>query len=875
MLRTENAPKTIYLKDYTAPDYTAESVDMTFKLYEGRTEVTTTTRYKRQNDNASVLFLNGQELKLLGLSIDDQDATEGADYDLDESSLTVKTDKAAFSLTTRCEIVPEDNTALEGLYKSGGNYTTQCESEGFRKITYFQDRPDVMSTYTVRIEADQKHYPILLCNGNLMEEGALAGGRHFSVWHDPFPKPSYLFALVAGDLVLTEDSFTTVSGRDVALKIYTRSGDEGQVAHAMQALKNSMKWDEEAYGREYDLDLFNIVAVSDFNMGAMENKSLNIFNTQLVLAHQETATDQDFLNVERVIGHEYFHNWSGNRVTCRDWFQLSLKEGFTVFRENQFGQAMNDPMVERIDEVKLVRSAQFPEDASPMAHPIRPESYIEINNFYTVTVYEKGGEVIRMLSLLLGDEAYRKATDLYFDRHDGQAATCDDFVQAMQDASGINLDQFKLWYSQAGTPRLTLKSEYIAEDKVLKVTLTQNIPDTNGQTNKKPMHIPIAVGLLDGQGQDMDLGGGETTRILHLTESEQEFTFDNIAEAPIVSALRGFSAPVILETDLSDDALRFLVVHDSDGFNRWDAGQNLALRMLGGMIKDTSQETDPLFIKALSGAIDALKGDDAALLARMLTLPEYSILAQQSTPIDPQAMKRARDKALTDIGGALKDQIVPLYEHAASQNDGLDTSAKAMGWRNLMNIALEYIAAADEALGVQLAQAQYEAAKNMSERIGALNILVNADDADAARGALGDFYDRFNDKELVVNKWFSIQASAEHKDVLAKVRDLMEHKDFTLKNPNRVRSLIAAFAMRNMIMFHDESGEGYRILREVVQELNTINPQIASRMLTPLRQWKAYKPELAELMRTELEAIKATPSLSPDVYEVVTKTLEA
>jgi len=665
-----------------------------------------------------------------------------------------------------------------------------------------------------------------------------------------------------------------VSGRNVALRIYTRKGDEGQVAHAMKALKDSMKWDEDAYGREYDLDLFNIVAVSDFNMGAMENKSLNIFNTQLVLAHPETATDQDVLNVERVIGHEYFHNWSGNRVTCRDWFQLSLKEGFTVFRENQFGQAMNDPMVERIDEVKLVRSMQFPEDSSPMAHPIRPESYIEINNFYTVTVYEKGGEVIRMLSLLLGDETYRKATDLYFDRNDGKAATCEDFVQSMTDASGLDLSQFKLWYSQAGTPRIEMKSHYDATAKRLTLTMTQHIPDTPGQTDKKPMHIPVAVGLIGPNGHDMDLGDGQTTRILHLKDSKQDFVFEDIAQQPVVSALRGFSAPVILETDLNDDALRFLVVHDSDGFNRWDAGQTLALRMLTAMIDTPEMDTDPRYVEALSGAVDALKDTQPALLARMLALPEYSVLAQEMTPIDPQAMKAARDKAMRQIGTSLLAPFTALYHSAASKNNGRDLSSEAMGWRSLMNITLQYIAAANEAQGIQLAKAQYDAAYNMTERTGALAVLVDSDSAER-KAALDDFYNRFKDKDLVVNKWFSLQASAERESVIADIRALMGHKDFTLKNPNRVRSLIAAFTMRNMIMFHHESGEGYALLREVVQQLNTINPQIAARMLTPMRQWKSFKPSLRALMKKELEAIKDTPNLSPDVFEVVTKTLSA
>jgi aminopeptidase N len=874
---TAEAPKTIYLKDYKKPDFLVSHVDMTFQLFDGRTDVHTVTSFTRDASDAATLFLHGQDLTLKSIKLNGVELSESKDYTLHPFGMTISIPQELeeFQLSVETEIVPEENTALEGLYKSGGNYTTQCEAEGFRKITYFQDRPDVMSLYTVRIEADKAQYTVLLSNGNLAAEGDLEGGRHYATWHDPFPKPCYLFALVAGDLVCTDDKFTTMSGREVALKIYTRDGDQGQVAHAMKALKDSMKWDEDAYGREYDLDLFNIVAVSDFNMGAMENKSLNIFNTQLVLAHSDTASDQDFLNVERVIGHEYFHNWSGNRVTCRDWFQLSLKEGFTVFRENQFGQAMNDPMVERIDEVKLVRGMQFPEDASPMAHPIRPESYIEINNFYTVTVYEKGGEVIRMLSLILGDKLYRKATDLYFDRHDGQAATCDQFVQAMEDASNIDLKQFRLWYSQAGTPRVTMVQNYDEQARRLTLSFTQTIPDTPRQSDKKPMHIPIALGLLDREtGADIPLHDGLKTQVLNLTEARQDFTFENIESCPVISALRGFSAPVILDTDLTDDDLRFLMVHDSDGFNRWEAGQTLALRMLKNMMSEGSK-TNAAYVDALKGAIEALGHDQPALLARVLALPDDSILAQNITPIDPQAIKAARDAAMHDIATALYDPLMTLYKVSKSKNDGSDTSAKVMGWRSLMNIVLRLLDAADHEAAMALAKDQYEHAGCMTERLGALSLFANDPDHAISKECFLEFYERFKDYELVVNKWFALQAGGEHDNIIETVRGLMQHPEFTLKNPNRVRSLIAGFAMRNMVMFHHESGGGYKVLREVVQELNTLNPQIASRMLTPMRQWKSYKAELASMMEAELEKLKATPNLSPDVFEVVTKALDA
>ena len=861
MTQKKSTPETIYLKDYTAPTHAVESVDFTFKLFEGHSYVTQKARYIRQTAKRCDLKLHhGKDVELTKILVNGKAINN---YKLDDKFSTVPCPGDEFDLEIETKISPEKNTALNGLYKSGGNYTTQCESEGFRNITFWQDRPDVMTTFTVRIEANEDKYPVLLSNGNCTETGKMDGGRHYAVWHDPHKKPCYLFALVAGDLVFTEDTFTTMSGRKVTLRIYTRDGDLPQVDFAMQALKDSMKWDEEAYGREYDLDIFNIVAVSDFNMGAMENKSLNIFNTALILAKKETATDADFLRVERVIGHEYFHNWSGNRVTCRDWFQLSLKEGFTVYRENQFGQAMNDPVTERIDEVEMLRDLQFAEDASPMAHPIRPEEYIEINNFYTMTVYEKGGEVIRMMNTLLGDETYRKATDLYFDRHDGEAATCDDFIKAMQDASANKyLDQFKLWYSQAGTPHVTASSKYDAAKKKVTVTFTQTIPDTPGQKNKKPMVIPIVTGVLSRDGEELD----ESTLIL--TQDEQTFTFDNIDAEPVLSYLRGFSATVILETDQTTDDLLFLLEHDTDGFNRWEACQTLMMRYINGKEDDTTA-----FITALKGAVSRLKDTHKSLLVRLLTLPKDSAVANTQKTINPDAITKAKDKLQKNIAVGLYDELNSLYNMCAPAT-GFSTEPEDMAKRALRNLVLKYKLSSNESEAVRLAFDQFDKAQTMTEKLGALAVLVETDRPEREH-AIAQFYEDYHHHALVLDKWFSIQATCGRHDTPARVKALMDHKDFTLSNPNRIRALIGAFAMRNQKAFHVVSGEGYKLLTDVVIELNQKNPQIASRMLTPMRQWKSYTADRQKLMKTQLKRILEQDNLSPDVYEIVTKCLNA
>ena len=866
-MRTENAvaPKTIYLKDYTPAPYLAAQVHLSFNLLPGKTIVTSTVRYVKNPAGVSDdLVLDGEEQSILSVAID---GVPFAGYTLTDGQMTIANPGKEFSLTIVSEINPEANTALEGLYQSQGTYCTQCEAEGFRRITYYQDRPDVLSVFTVRIEADAKAYPVMLSNGNLQEQGSLPEGRHYRVWHDPFPKPSYLFALVAGDLVRVADTFTTMTGRKVDLHIYVRAGDEGQCSHAMESLKKSMQWDEQVYGREYQLDLFNIVAVSDFNMGAMENTSLNVFNTALVLAHQETATDTDFMSVEGVIGHEYFHNWTGNRVTCRDWFQLSLKEGFTVFRDQEFSADMNSRAVQRIDDVNTLRRLQFPEDGSPLAHSVQPDQFIEISNFYTKTIYDKGAELIRMQHTLLGPQTFRKATDLYFDRFDGQAVTCDDFVQCMAEASGRDLTQFFRWYKQAGTPTLVARSHYDAAQQRYTLSFTQLQPDTPGQSDKQPLHIPIAVGLLAADGREI-----LPTTILEMTAREQSFTFDGISAQPVPSLLRGFSAPVKLETDLSDDDLRLLQVHDTDGFNKWEAGQTLALRTIQRVMADPQADISQ-FIGDMGALIaQALRGEgDKALLARALSLPLIGVIGQYLPVVDPAAIDAARSSILAQVKRAHKDALADLYD--ANRNPGqFSVSPEAMGRRALQNAVLEILTVTNGTGCAARAQAHYDAADNMTDRVAALACL--ADSSQPQREVVfADFYARFKQYPLVVDKWFSLQALANRPQIFDDLAMLRQHPDFNIKNPNRVRSLYTAFAINNPVKFHDASGKGYAFLRDAIIELNAINPQIAARMVTPLREWKRYTPALQAQMKAALEAVLATPNLSSDVFEIISKSL--
>lgn len=871
-MRTETSqiPQTIYLKDYVPAPFLAQKIALKFELLAEKTVVTSTVDYAKNPASVGFdLVLNGDHQTVMSVLMNGQ---AFSDYGLEDGIMTIAnaTNIAGgkFALTIVSEIDPAGNTALEGLYQSQGNYFTQCEAEGFRRITFFQDRPDVLSIFNVRIEAAKQSHPVLLSNGNLMAEGYLGNDRHFTEWFDPFPKPCYLFALVAGDLVHIADSFTTMSGRKVDLRIYVRPGDEAQCDHAMQSLKKSMRWDEETYGREYELDRFNIVAVSDFNMGAMENTSLNIFNTALVLAQQETATDADFMSVEAVVAHEYFHNWTGNRVTCRDWFQLSLKEGLTVFRDQEFSADMNSRAVQRIDDVNGLRRMQFSEDASPLAHQVQPDSFIEISNFYTTTVYEKGAELIRMQHTLLGAETYRKATDLYFTRFDGQAVTCNDFVQCMADASGRDMTQFFLWYKQAGTPTLQVSSHFDATHQRYTLTFKQSQPDTAGQSNKQPLHIPIAVGLLDAQGKEI-----EATNILEMTEREQSFSFDGIAARPVPSILRDFSAPVKLVTDLSDEDLRLLQIDDTDGFNKWEAGQTLALRNIERVMANPQADI-ATFIEDFGNLIaQGLAGDtDKALLARALSLPEISVIGQNQTVIDPAAIDQARTYFLTQIKRTHKDALAKLYD-ANTDTGAFAITPEAMGRRALRNVLLELLTASKGTGCATRAKAHYFNANNMTDRVAALASLADSNKPEREE-VFEHFYQTYKQYPLVVDKWFKLQAMGNRDSSFVDFAKLRQHAEFNIKNPNRVRSLYTTFSLYNPVKFHDPSGKGYALQRDVIIELNAINPQIAARQVNPFREWKRYTQQLQAHMQAALQAILDTPNLSNDVFEVVSKSLK-
>ena len=884
-MRTEQ-PKVIHLKNYQVPDYLIDETHLTFELYEDRTLVHAQL-VMRRNPEAGTglprLQLHGQDLELISLALNDRQLGLG-DYEVAEESLTLQPDAASFTLDSTVVIHPESNTALEGLYKSGSMFCTQCEAEGFRKITYYLDRPDVMSKFTTTVSAEKQAYPILLSNGNPIASGEEDDGRHWATWEDPFKKPAYLFALVAGDLWCVEDSFTTMSGRDVALRIYVEPENIDKCQHAMDSLKKSMKWDEEAYGREYDLDIFMIVAVNDFNMGAMENKGLNIFNSSAVLARAETATDAAHQRVEAIVAHEYFHNWSGNRVTCRDWFQLSLKEGFTVFRDSQFSADMNSPTVKRVEDVSYLRTHQFAEDAGPMAHSVRPESFIEISNFYTLTVYEKGAEVVRMIQTLLGEEGFRKGSDLYFERHDGQAVTVDDFVKAMEDANGADLTQFKRWYSQAGTPRLAVSEQYDAAAKTYSLTFRQSCPPTPGQSEKLAFVIPVSLGLLDGQGKEVALRlQGEqaavgTTRVLAVDQPEQTFTFVEVPEQPLPSLLRGFSAPVKLDFPYSRDQLMFLMQHDSDGFNRWEAGQQLSVQVLQEMIGQHQRGEALQLDQRLVAALRSLLEDeslDQAMVAEMLSLPSEAYLTEISDVADVDAIHAARDFARQGIATALYDLFWKRYQanREVSRQTPYVAEASHFARRALQNIALSYLMLSGKPEVVAACVDQFEQADNMTERLTALAVLVNSGFEAERDKALEAFAEHFKDNPLVMDQWFSVQAGNTQPGGLERVQHLMQHPAFTLKNPNKVRALIGAFANQNLVNFHRADGAGYRFLADQVIVLNKLNPQIASRLLAPLTRWRKYDAGRQGLMKTELERILASGELSSDVYEVVSKSL--
>ncbi len=872
-------PAVIRLADYRPPDYLVETVTLDFDLIPEATRVTAQLELKRNpaaGDGPAPLVLDGDELRLLGIAIDGRDLGPG-DYALTDESLTIPAPPAAFTLTVETEINPKANTRLEGLYVSSGNFCTQCEAEGFRRITFFPDRPDVMSVYRVTMRADKAAYPVLLSNGNLLETAELPDGRHMAVWHDPFPKPAYLFALVAGDLAHVEDRFTTASGRDVTLRIYVEHGNEDRCAYAMDALKRSMRWDEERFGLEYDLDLFNIVAVGDFNMGAMENKSLNIFNSKYILANAETATDADYSFIEGVVAHEYFHNWTGNRVTCRDWFQLSLKEGLTVFRDQEFSSDMRSRPVKRIQDVRALRARQFQEDSGPLAHPVRPDSYIEINNFYTATVYEKGAEVIGMMHRLLGRDGFRKGMDLYFQRHDGQAVTCDDFAAAMADANNADLSQFKLWYSQAGTPELRVSGEYDADARTYDLTVAQHLADTPGQSNKAPMHIPLSVGLLDTGGNDMtvEIDGAATSEpLLHLTEAEQTFRFANVATAPVLSVNRDFTAPVTVKSDQNAADRAFLMARDADPFSRWEAGQQYATDMLLGMVEavqaGSAPEADTAFIDALAHSL-ADDGQDKAFRAQVLALPSEDYLGDQMDTIDVDAIHTARQALRRAIAERLKDQLLTVYRGNQS-NEPFSPDAASAGQRALKNGALAYLVELDNAGMLDLAIEQYRGANNMTDRMAALALLSNKDKPARAE-ALDDFYRRFAGDTVVIDKWLAVQAMSSLPDTLDQVTALLGHEAFSIRNPNKVRSLIGAFASGNALRFHAADGAGYRFLADRVLELDPMNPQVAARLASPLGRWRRFDTARQALMQAELKRILAEPKLSKDVYEIASKSL--
>ncbi len=879
---TETAHATIYRKDYAPPNYLVETIDLRFELGEETTRVHSRLTVKANHDTAQEgrpLRLDGHRLTLTGLVLDGTPLTSDR-YTLDKESLTISAVPAAFTLEVTTEIRPQDNTFLEGLYRSAGMFCTQCEAEGFRSITYFPDRPDVLAVYTVTIVADRTRYPVLLANGNLVETGELPDGRSYAVWHDPFPKPCYLFALVAGDLVCIEGSFTTCSGREVTLRIYVQEKNRDKCGHALRSLQKAMRWDEETFGREYDLDLFMIVAVDDFNMGAMENKGLNIFNSRYVLASAETATDDDFQAIEEVVGHEYFHNWTGNRVTCRDWFQLSLKEGLTIFRDQEFSADMESRGVKRISDVRLLRTHQFAEDGGPMAHPVRPDAYMEINNFYTMTVYHKGSEVIRMMHTMLGVEAFRKGMDLYFQRHDGQAVTVEDYVRAMEDASGKDLKQFRLWYEQAGTPHLDINSDFDQDNGTFKLTVKQSCPATPGQTDKKPFHIPLSIGLLDSDGRELacslagEKGEGPTTRILEITKSEESFVFTGLSGKPVPALLRTFSAPVRLHYPFSHDDLILLMAHEKDPFCRWEAGQQLAVQLILGLVSDLQAgrelQLDPGFVAAFRATLTG-GGSDRAFLAEALTLPSESYLAEQMTVVDPTAIHQARQFVRRGLAKKLKTEFLAVLEECRS-SDPYNVDDGRAGDRRLANLCLAYLASGEEPEIMALCLRQCRVADNMTDVMGALVPLASCD-CPERRLALDEFYEKWQNDRQVVDKWFSVQASSTLPDTLAEVKKLLGHPAFELANPNRFRSLVAVFSQANQVRFHEADGSGYRFFGEQMQRLIPVNPQVAARLLTPLTRWQRFDPARQTLMLEELRRIRALPDLPRDVFEVVEKSL--
>lgn len=859
-IQTANAapPVAIRREDYRAPDWLVPEIALDFDLDAVKTAVRARLSVTRNGVHDRALILDGDGLIPLSVRVDGAEAT----WRMEGSKLVITLDGDAHLVETSVEHSPIANTTLMGLYASSGMLCTQCEAEGFRRITFFPDRPDVLSRYHVRMTADKTAYPILLANGDPVGSGDLEGGRHWAEWHDPFFKPSYLFALVAGNLVANRDHFTTRSGRKVDLAIWVAAPDLAKTAHAMAALKTSMAWDETVYGREYDLAIFNIVAVDDFNFGAMENKGLNIFNSRYILADPETATDLDYDGVLGVVAHEYFHNWSGNRVTCRDWFQLSLKEGFTVFRDQCFSADQGSAAVKRIEDVRILRGSQFQEDGGPLAHPIRPESYLEIGNFYTATVYNKGAEVIRMLHTLLGPDKFRAGSDLYFERHDGQAVTCEDFILAMEAASGVDLGQFRLWYSLAGTPRVKAALTHDSHSGQATVTLTQSVPDTPGQSGKPPLTVPLRIALFD---RDSAAHRGE--QLVTLTQAVTTIKADGFKRSPILSINRGFSAPIVIETDRSADELAFLSAHDDDPFGRYEAMQQLMVDTLVSAIATGKTDHSPV-ISAIRNTL-ASNALDPAFVGEAVMVPSEAFIGDQMLVVDPDAIHSARDALRADLGKALEGEWRAAY--AANAANGFEYSPAAKGARRLRNVALGFIASGGASDAAALAFTQFSDADNMTDRQAALGVLANGDSPERV-AALDIFYNRYRNDGLVLDKWFTTQALSMRDDTWAAVRELERHSDFTLGNPNRVRALVSAFSV-NQQQFHIASGEGYRFLADIIIALDPINPQTAAKLAPPLGRWQRFDEKRQSLMRRELQRIVDTPGLSKDVFEQASKSL--
>jgi len=892
-------PRTIFLKDYVPPVFHIQKTNLKIELAEDQSIVSSELTFVRNPDSSAgqeTLFLNGQDLQLLSISLDNKELSErdgGKDsksldgsnvpsYLLSDTGIEITNPPASFVLKTTVSIHPENNKSLEGLYKSKTMFCTQCEAEGFRKITYYLDRPDVMSEFTTTIVADKTRYPVLLSNGNPVDQGEDGSGKHWKTWHDPHKKPCYLFAMVAGDLESVADTFTTQSKREVSIKLFVEKKDLDKCEHAILSLKNAMRWDEETYGREYDLDIFMIVAVDDFNMGAMENKGLNIFNTSCVLASPEITSDAGFQRVESVVAHEYFHNWSGNRVTCRDWFQLSLKEGFTVFRDEEFSADMGSRAVGRIQDVSQLRTLQFAEDAGPMAHPVQPPSYIEISNFYTLTVYEKGAEVVRMIHSLLGAENFRKGSDLYFSRHDGQAVTIEEFARAMEDASGRDLSQFKRWYTQAGTPTLSIGDHYDEKNQRYQLTVKQSCPETPESKTKLPFHLPMSIGLIGAAGEisfsEANEGETGTSCMLEVTEQEQTFTFENIPEKPVPSLLRNFTAPVRLEFDYSREDLKRLISFDSDGFCRWDAGQQLAIQIMQDLISAYPKAGNVVVDSALAEAFGVVLSEkhlDPAMLALMLQLPSEAYLSEISALVKVDEIHQGREVLRLSIAKSLREPLAQAYDNTQC-TDIYKANAEQIATRSLKNISLSYLTLVDGEQGLDRCYKQFNAANNMSDRLAALAPLVNSTiegSEELAADCLDSFYQRFHHEALAVDLWFSVQAASPKNNTLKNIRKLLDHPGFSMTNPNKVRSLVGVFCNQNLVNFHNANGEGYQFLSEMIEQLNGFNPQIAARLVTPLTRWRKYDDQRQKLMTAQLQRLAGLDHLSKDVFEIVSKSL--